>query len=1289
VFVSYVELHCHSAFSFLDGTTQPEELVAAALGCGHTALALTDHDTVSGSMEFAQAARAAGLRAIHGAEMTLADGRHITLLVRDATGWANLCQLLTRAHAHTRDHPSRRILGTPSVGLDDLEAHAGGLVCLSGCARHGVRDEPTLRRLLRIFGAAAFRVELQRPFHRHDRSVNRGLEALAGRLGVPCVATGDVHSHTRARARLQDAFVAIREHTTLDASEPLRRGNHTSVLTSPEAMTARFADHPDAVEETARLADTLQFDLTHDLGYRYPGAEDPGADADLARVCAHHFAERYPAGHPLHGEAAARLDEELHLISDLGLSGFFLLHRDMLELAREVAVEVRGPDTVRALLPPGRGRGSSVSSIVCYLTGLSHVDPIENKLLLGRFLNEEITSLPDIDLDFPRDIREILIPRVHARFGRERSALVAAFPTYRARGAIRELGKALGLPPGEIERVARGSEGWAGDAVDRDIVVALGEGRERHGRWRWLVELSREAHGLPRHLSQHSGGMIVATRPLVHCCGVVPAAMEGRQMVMWDKDSCSDAGFLKIDLLGLGMLSAVERCVEHIATRRGERVDLSRIPYDDQATYECIQSADTTGVFQIESRAQMGSLRRTRPENLDDLTIQVAIVRPGPIQGGAVNPYIERRQAIRENPSFEIPYDHSSLEPVLRDTLGTIIFQDQVIEVAMAFAGFSPGEAEGLRRAMSRKRSFAAIEAYHQSFIDGAMERFDDVDAQLAERVWTMIVGFSGFGFPKAHGAAFGLLAYQSTWLRVHYGPEFLCALLDEQPMGFYPPDALVHEAQRRGIEILPPDVNASEVGCTVTPEGAVRIGLGYVLGVRADEVAELVTARAADGPFTSLDDLASRAGAGRPALDRLAWSGACDGLAAPSAARVAPGVPAVTAAGASGALHADGPPPPPTSSARRIALWRLGIASPAYGMGEGAKQMALPLDLPQAPELAPVEEWDAMIADYATVGLTVHRHPLRLLRPGLKARNAVTSTDLERLPHGSSVSIGGLVVARQRPGTANGVVFLLIEDEFGTVNIIVPPRIYERDRLTVRTEPLVLVEGTLERHAAAGGAINILVRRLIPLDAADLRTERPAATVKDFSPLDERERRRILEEQPLVAVAGGGAAGPGRPPAGGGHDGALAAVASSSGRASGGSSSGTSGAVDPPGPGFDGGRRLGLAPAGGTPAGLAPTGGTTGGGTTGGGTTAGTTGREATAPDAMARAGSNLGAREVPAAGPGPVGEGDPPEPGQPTDGDGPEDVQSGRPVREHGGSEDFRAVAPPVMSFAQGRRR
>jgi error-prone DNA polymerase len=1091
--MSYTELHCHSAYSFLDGASQPEELVAAAVNRGHAALALTDHDSLSGSMEFAQAAKALGLRAIHGAEVTLADGRHLTLLVRDATGWRSLCHLLTHAHAHTRDGPQRD-RSEPAVSLEDLETHHAGLVCLSGCAGSGVRDEPTMRRLLGAFGRDAFRVELQRPLARHDRALNRGLAGLAERLGVPTVATGNVHAHAPERAYLQDAFVAIREHTTLDASEPLRRGNHAHVLTSPQAMAARFADHPKAVAESQRLADTLTFDLTSDLGYRYPGAEDATAGRALAEVCQARFDERYPRGSTHRAEAKVRLEEELRVIDELGLAGFFLLHRDLLELAREVAVEVRGAGgweaecNPRALLPPGRGRGSSVSSIVCHLTGLSHVDPIANKLLLGRFLNEELTALPDIDLDFPRDIREVLIPRVHERYGRERSALVAAFPTYRARGAIRELGKALGLPPGEIERVARGSEGWSSFEVDRDIDVALGPGR-RNGRWQWLVKLAYEAYGLPRHLSQHSGGMIVATRPLVDCVPLVPAAMEGRQLAQWDKDSCADAGFLKIDLLGLGMLSAVERCVEHIAQRRNERIDLSRIPYDDPATYECIQNADTTGVFQIESRAQMGSLRRTRPENLDDITIQVAIVRPGPIVGGAVNPYIERRQRMRGDPTYEVPYMHPSLEPPLRDTLGTIIFQDQVLEVAQAFAGFSVGEAEGLRRAMSRKRSAEAIEAHHRRFVEGAMATHPDVTEELAEQVFTMVSGFSGFGFPKAHGAAFGLLAYQSTWLRVHYGPEFLCALLDEQPMGFYPPDALVHEAQRRGIEVIAPDVNASEVGCTVTnsfERPAVQVGLGYVLGVRADEVAALVRARHAGGPFRSLEDLVSRAGSGRAALERLAWSGVCDTLA---------------------------------GGDRRVALWQLGVTTPGVHVrGEGT-QLALALDLPAPPKLQPLSEWDEMVADYATTGLTAAIHPLGLLRARLHAAGAADIGALERLRHGERVRVGGLVIARQRPGTAKGITFLLLEDEFGTVNVVVSPQIYERDRLTVRTEPLVVVEGRLERHASAGGAINIVAQRLTRLEVGD----RVAARVKDFSLLDAIELARQAElqqaAQPVAAT--------------------------------------------------------------------------------------------------------------------------------------------------------------------------
>lgn len=1131
--MSYVELHAHSAFSFLDGASLPDELAVAAAELGHEALALTDHDNVCGAMEHAQACKAIGLRALHGAELTLGDGRHLTLLVEDERGWRNLCRLLTRAHAHTRgDEPGRaaraagdraagartkgepgagggpapgarpsaagsrgrpsgriRVATDPHVPLAAVLDQAEGLVCLSGCATHGVHDRAGLAVLRDAFTPDRLRVELQRPYQRDDRARNRRLAALARELGLRTVATGNAHAHARSRAPLQDTLVAVRHHTTLDASEPLRRGNFSHVLASPQAMAARFAaDHPEAVAETARVADRLRFGLTTHHGYRYPGEEDAEADRTLAELARARLDDRYPPGHRLRGEAIPRLEEELRIIATLRLSGFFLLHRDMLELAREVALEVRGLDTARALLPPGRGRGSSVSSIVCYLTGLSHVDPIANDLFIGRFLNDELTALPDIDLDFPRDVRAALIPRIHERYGRDRSALVAAFPTYRARGAIRELGKALGLPPGEIERVARGSEGWSARDVAQDVASALGSERLAQGRWAWLARLAEQAHGLPRHLSQHPGGMVVATRPLIDCCPIVPAAMEGRQMVQWDKDSCADAGFLKIDLLGLGMLSAVERAVEDIARHRHERIDLSRIPYDDPATFKAIQNAETTGVFQIESRAQMASLLRTRPRTLQDITIQVAIVRPGPIQGGAVNPYIERLQRLRADPGYEVPYEHPSLVEPLRETLGTIIFQDQVIEVAMAFAGFSAGQAEGLRRAMSRKRSEAAIEAHHRAFVEGAM-RTHGVDAELAERVFDKVRGFSGFGFPKAHGAAFGLLAYQSTWLRVHYAPELLCALLNEQPMGFYPPDALVHEAQRRGLTVLAPDVNASGVECSLEAVdadagGVVRIGLGYVRGVQQADAEALVAARDAGGPFRDLGDLAARAGAGRPALELLAWSGACDALAAGD---------------------------------RRVALWRLGIATPGKRVPQGT-QLALGLDLPTAPRLERLGAWGELLADYDSTGLTARSHPLAQLRAGLPS-DVAASRELPRIDHGARVRVAGLVVARQRPGTASGIVFMLLEDEYGTVNLVIPARLYERSRLTIRTEPLVLAAGRLERHAAAGGGINVLVERIEPLAAPD----RVLAEVKDFSPLDEAERRRIEGGRATAANAGAG----------------------------------------------------------------------------------------------------------------------------------------------------------------------
>jgi error-prone DNA polymerase len=667
---------------------------------------------------------------------------------------------------------------------------------------------------------------------------------------------------------------------------------------------------------------------------------------------------------------------------------------------------------------------------------------------------------------------------VHDRYGRDRCALVAAFSTFMVRSAVRDFAKALGLPPGEIERLARAVDPWK---ERNDIEGEVPDPVRRSPRWNALVKLARDAWGLPRHQSQHPGGMVISTQPLIDLCPVQPASMEGRQMVQWDKDSCGDAGFLKIDLLGLGMLSAVERCVDEIARVRGERIDLSRIPYDDQEVYARIQEAETMGVFQIESRAQMQMLKRTRPENLDDLTVQVALVRPGPIQGGAVHPYIERRKALRADPSYEIPYEHPSLEPVLRDTLGAIVFQDQVLEVATAFAGFRAGEAEGLRRAMSRRRSEAAIRAYEQKFIAGAVER--GAEQATAELVWSQIVGFSGFGFPKAHSAAFGLLAYQSTWLRVHYHPEFLCSLLNEQPMGFYPPDSLVHEAQRIGLEVLPPCVVASAPGCRV--EGrAVRLGLGYVNGVKEQEIRALAAERDGGGPWRSLGDLAARSGASAETLGKLAWAGACDELA-------------------------EGP----EAGRRRQALWQLGVAVPGVPVAEGT-QLALPLEPHAGPELRALTAWERMLADYGSTGVTLREHPLQLMRPGLPA-DLSTSAELERGQDGRRVRVAGLVVARQRPATASGITFMLLEDELGTINLIVPVAIHERFRLAVRAEPLVLAAGRLERRE---GTTNVLVDRIERLERPDL----PSAEVRHIEP-----RRawstETEEEADLRAVAPAG----------------------------------------------------------------------------------------------------------------------------------------------------------------------
>src|SRR2546421_334172 len=703
----YIELHCHSAFSFLDGASLPEQLALTASQLGYPALALTDHNGLYGAMAFAQESKQLGLQAITGAELTLLDGSHVTLLVETPEGYANLCRLITEAHLGREDRRD------PRLDFASLEARHTGLIVLSGC-RNGLlphvlrRDGPAAARRFAercraMFGKEHFFVELQRNYLRGDLALTPALKALGDDAHLRVVASGNVHYHARPRHRLHDVLVAIRHRTTLDGSHDVRHANSEFFLRPPGEVEELFHDCPEAVATTAALAERCcGFDLTRDLGYRFPdfhGAVRAPAPRALAELCRARLEERYPAGSEHRDEAERRLAEELRIVEHHGLSGFFLVYHDLFDLARQVAADVRrGSRRAQGGLLPGRRRGSSVSSVVCYLLGLSHIDPVATRLFLGGFLNETLASVPDIDLDFPREIREELIRRVYTRYGHEHVGLVCSFPTYRLRSTVREISKALDLPPGGIGQVAKLADRRSGGLADELDQLPGFEGRRNAPLWKELCELAEEIAGLPRHVSQHVGGMIISSRPLVELVPLERAAMPDRVVCQWDKDSCDDARFVKIDFLALGMLSLVEECVELVARREGEPPDLSRIDFADQAVYDRICRGDTVGLFQIESRAQIQMLRRTRPRDLEDLAVEVAIVRPGPIVGGAVNPDVrpreEQRRAREAGRPYEPPVDHPLLRDVLAETLGVILYQDQVLQVCQARAGFTAGAGE-------------------------------------------------------------------------------------------------------------------------------------------------------------------------------------------------------------------------------------------------------------------------------------------------------------------------------------------------------------------------------------------------------------------------------------------------------------------------------------------------------------------------------------------------------------------------------------------------------------------
>ncbi|HYT04581.1 MAG TPA: error-prone DNA polymerase [Gemmatimonadales bacterium] len=1067
----YVELHCHSAFSFLDGASLPEQLALTATQLEYPTLALTDHNGLYGSMAFAQAAKQLGLQAITGAELTLLDGCHVTLLVETPEGYANLCRLITEAHLGREDRRD------PRLDFASLEARHTGLIVLSGC-RSGLlpsvlqRDGPAAARRLAercraVFGRENFFVELQRNHVRGDRAMTRALMDLADDLQLRVVATGNVHYHARPRHRLHDVLVAIRHRTTLDGSHAVRRPNSEFYLRSPGEVAALFRDCPNAVANALTIAGRCRgFDLTRDLGYRFPdfrGADRAPAPRALAELCRAKLEERYSPDSEHRAEAERRLAEELRLIEHHGLSGFFLVYHDLFDLAREVAADVRrGSRRAHGELLPGRGRGSSVSSIVCYLLGLSHIDPVASRLFIGRFLNESLASVPDIDLDFPREIREELIRRVYKRYGDEHVGLVCSFPTYRLRSTVREIGKALDLPVGEIEQVAKLADRRSGGLANELQQLPGFEGRATAPLWKELCELAEEIAGLPRHVSQHVGGMIISSRPLVELVPLERAAMEDRVVCQWDKDSCDDARFIKIDFLALGMLSLVEECVELVAVREGTPPDLSRIDFDDPVVYERICRGDTVGLFQIESRAQIQMLRRTRPKNLEDLAVEVAIVRPGPIVGGAVNPYVRRREEQRRAEArgrrYEPPVDHPLLRDALADTLGVILYQDQVLQVCQALAGFTPGQAEALRRAMSRRRSRELMAEFWEEFQGGAAAR--GVPEATAERVFTQVIAFSEFGFPKSHAAAFGLLAYQSAWLRHYHPAEYYAALFNNQPMGFYSLDALGRDAQRNGIAIRLPDVNASDVWCTIEREtlkdsltvaghgtrdtGSVRIGLGFIRDWSEETATAVVAERKRSGPFRSIGDFVRRAPPRlkRSAIEHLVWVGGCDGF----------------------------------GLTRRELLWQVGLWLPPEAESgadaRGRRQLELALNHPhEGLRFSGLAADERLLAEYAVLGFAASGHPLSLLRGALPS-GVVQSDRLAQLEHGARVAVAGLVVARQRPETAKGFIFVLLEDEAGMVNVIVRPDVYEVHRAAIRGEPLLWVRGKLAKD---DGTVNVL----------------------------------------------------------------------------------------------------------------------------------------------------------------------------------------------------------------------
>lgn len=1023
----YVELHCHSNLSLLDGASHPEELVARAKELSMPALALTDHDGLYGAIRFYKEAKRAGIKPIIGAEITVEGKHHLTLLAKDNKGYSNLCRLITRAQlGHGK--------GKPSIKKADIATYSDGIVCLSGCRKGEISSlllegkvdqaEAVARQLHEIFAGDLF-VELQNNLCPDDGHLVRQLVLLAQKLGIHYVAANNVHYAVKERHRLHDVLVCIKNGVTLDKSGHLRRPNAEFYLKSGIEMKELFANYPEAIENTLFIAERCNVDLDFS-SYRFPEFPVPNGettDSYLAKLCWGKAKEKYGE---LSEKVRGQIGYELDLIRKLGLSGYFLIVWDIVDYAKRNGI-------------PAQGRGSAANSIVAYILDITKVDPIRHNLFVGRFLNEEMSSIPDIDIDVSTNHREQLIQYIYQKYGDEHVAMVCTYVTFQARNAIREVGKVLGMPRDLLDRMAKAVGSYSARDIDEDL-GGLEQFRSYVTSipWQHFISLCKEIADFPRHLSIHVGGMIISSCSLSEIVPLERATMPGRIVCQWDKDGVEDAGLVKVDILGLRMLSLIHEAVGLIKKGRGIDIDLGKIPLDDEKVYDMICRGDTLGVFQLESRAQMQTLPRTKPRSIEDLTVEVAIIRPGPLQGNMVHPYIRRRQG-----KEKVTYPHLKLKPILEETLGVILFQEQVLRCAIAIAGFTPGEADSLRRAMSRKRSRQAMEELRQRFIEGAKR--NGVSEATARCIFSTLKGFAEYGFCKSHAAGFALLAYQSAWLKHYFPTEFYAALLNNQPMGFYTPEVIVGDAKRHGVEVLPVDVNRSSGHCTVE-DGKLRLGLCYVKGMGEAAIAEIEKSRV-EAPFTSLGDFYRRTSLNRQAIESLILAGAMDSFGKP----------------------------------KRQLLWDLGILERT---GRDGLMLGYPEYEVSLPEMTEMEE---LSAEYKVQGLSARLHPMQVIRKDISRDGIMRSSEIKSLFAGTRIRTAGYVVCRQAPVTAKGHVFLTLEDEDGLLNIVLKPHIYEKYRYLVRTEPLIVVEGVLQKRE---GTVNIVAERLSTLRAEGERQQ-------------------------------------------------------------------------------------------------------------------------------------------------------------------------------------------------------